>query len=190
MSYEEKNPAPEQGQEQKKTSGDLDLYYTLQSLVVVLSALVLVFTFLGRLIMVDGTSMVPTLLDRELMLVRSLGYTPQQGDIVVLTQTSFRKDAIVKRVIARGGQRVEIDYAAGTVAVDGVTLDEPYINEPMEPRGDVTDLVVPEGCIFVMGDNRNVSADSRFNYVGVVDERRVIGQAVAVVFPFGHFALL
>lgn len=190
MSNEEKIPAAGQGKEKKKTSEGLDLYYTLQSLVIVLSALVLVFTFLGRLIMVDGTSMVPTLLDRELMLVRSVGYTPRQGDIVVLTQTSFRKDAIVKRVIARGGQTVEIDYDAGTVKVDGVTLDEPYINEPMEPRGDVTELKVPEGCIFVMGDNRNVSADSRFDYVGVVDERRVIGQAVAVVFPLDHLALL
>ncbi len=175
---------------QEEESGRLDAYYTLQSLTVVLVALVLVFTFVGRLIMVDGTSMVPTLLNGEMMVVRSLGYEPRQGDIVVLTQESFMEDAIVKRVIAKGGQTVEIDYDAGTVTVDGVVLDEPYLNEPMVPCGDVTSMTVPEGCLFVMGDNRNVSADSRYSYVGVIDERRVIGQAVAVIFPFQNFEIL
>ena len=175
---------------QEEESGRLDAYYTLQSLTVVLVALVLVFTFVGRLIMVDGTSMVPTLLNGEMMVVRSLGYEPRQGDIVVLTQESFMEDAIVKRVIAKGGQTVEIDYDAGTVTVDGVVLDEPYLNEPMVPCGDVTSMTVPEGCLFVMADNRNVSADSRYSYVGVIDERRVIGQAVAVIFPFQNFEIL
>jgi len=175
--------------EQPKVPG-LEFYSTFQTLAAVLCALVLIFTFVGRLISVDGASMVPTLLDGELMAVRSIGYTPRQGDIVVLTQASFRDEAIVKRVIAKGGQTVEIDYDAGTVRVDGVALDEPYINEPMLPRGDVTSVTVPEGFLFVMGDNRNVSADSRYNDVGLIDERRVLGHAVAVVLPFQNFALL
>lgn len=187
----DKTRKPKHGrEEEQEESGRLDAYYTLQSLVVVLVALVLVFTFLGRLIMVDGSSMVPTLLNGEMMVVRSLGYEPEQGDIVVLTQESFMEDAIVKRVIAKGGQSVKIDYDAGTVTVDGIVLDEPYLNETMEPCGDVTSITVPEGCLFVMGDNRNVSADSRYSYVGVIDERRVIGQAVAVIFPFRDFELL
>ena len=176
-------------EKQPKVPG-LEFYSTFQTLVVVLSALVLIFTFFGRLISVDGISMVPTLLHGELMAVRSIGYTPKQGDIIVLTQTSFRDEAIVKRLIAKGGQTVEIDYSAGTVSVDGVVLDEPYINEPMLYRGDVTSVTVPEGFLFVMGDNRNVSADSRYNDVGMVDERRVLGHAVAVVLPFQKFALL
>lgn len=180
-------PAPEE--QQPKVPG-LEFYSTFQTLVVVLSALVLIFTFFGRLISVDGESMVPTLLNGELMAVRSIGYTPKQGDIIVLTQASFRDDAIVKRLIAKGGQTVEIDYGAGTVSVDGVVLDEPYINEPMLPRGDVTSITVPEGFLFVMGDNRNVSADSRYNYVGLVDERRVLGHAAAVIFPLQNFELL
>lgn len=180
-------PAPEE--KQPKVPG-LEFYSTFQTLVVVLSALVLIFTFFGRLISVDGTSMVPTLLHGELMAVRSIGYTPKQGDIIVLTQASFRDEAIVKRLIAKGGQTVEIDYGAGTVSVDGVVLDEPYINEPMLPRGDVTSITVPEGYLFVMGDNRNVSADSRYNYVGLVDERRVLGHAEAVIFPLQKFKLL
>lgn len=181
------SPAPEE--EQPKVPG-LEFYSTFQTLVMVLTALVLVFTFVGRLISVDGDSMVPTLLDGELMAVRSIGYTPKQGDIIVLTQVSFREEAIVKRLIARGGQTVEIDYDAGTVRVDGVVLDEPYINGAMLPRGNVTSVTVPEGYLFVMGDNRNISADSRYNDVGLVDERRVLGHAVAVILPFRSFTLL
>lgn len=181
---------PEKSEEEEEVSGKVELYYFFQTMIGVLCALVLVFTFLGRLITVDGSSMENTLLHGQLMLVQSLGYTPEQGDIIVLTQASFREDAIVKRLIAKGGQTVEIDYNAGTVSVDGVVLDEPYIKEPMLPRGDVTSITVPEGCLFVMGDNRNVSADSRYDYVGVVDERRVLGHAIAVVLPFDRFTLL
>lgn len=180
---------PDTEEEKPKVPG-LEFYGMFQTLVAVLCSLVLTFTFLGRLITVDGKSMVPTLLHGELMVVQCIGYTPQQGDIVVLTQSSFREEAIVKRLIAKGGQRVEIDYDAGTVSVDGVVLEEPYINEPMLPRGDVTSVTVPEGHIFVMGDNRNVSADSRYNDVGLVDERRVLGHALAVILPFRNFTLL
>ena len=186
---DETNQTPAAEPEQPKVPG-LEFYSTFQTLVVVLCALVLVFTFVGRLISVDGESMVPTLLDGELMAVQSIGYTPKQGDIVVLTQTSFREEAIVKRVIAKGGQTVEIDYEAGVVRVDGVALDEPYINGTMLPRGDVTSVTVPEGYLFVMGDNRNVSADSRYNDVGMIDERRVLGHALAVILPFQKFTLL
>ena len=178
-------------EEQEQDGGTKrEAYFTMKSLVGVLAVLVLVFTFVGRLITVDGDSMVPTLLNGEMMIVRSIGYQPKQGDIVVLTQESFRDEAIVKRLIAKGGQTVEIDYDAGTVTVDGEVLDEPYINEEMVPCGDVTSITVPEGHIFVMGDNRNISADSRYSYVGVVDERRVIGQAILVIFPFSHFEVL
>lgn len=107
----------------------------LQTFVIAIVSLVLLFVFVGRPVMVDGDSMLPTLQDRELMLVRQAGYTPEAGDVVVL-----RKDfenvtgPIVKRVIAVGGQTVEIDYAAGTVAVDGTVLTEDYILEPMVQR--------------------------------------------------------
>lgn len=181
-------PAPEA---ETPTVPGLEFYSMFQTMVAVLSALVVIFTFFGRLISVDGISMVPTLIHGELMAVRSIGYTPKQGDIVVLAKPTFRDgEAIVKRVIATGGQAVAIDYDAGTVRVDGVVLDEPYINEAMLPRGDVTYVTVPVGCIFVMGDNRNVSSDSRYNDLGMVDERQVLGRAEAVVFPFQKFSLL
>ena len=168
----------------------VDLYFWLQALVMVLVALILIFTFVGRIIGVVGSSMYPTLHDGDLLLLQSIGYTPKQGDVVVLTKEFDAADGpIVKRVIATGGQHVVIDYDAGTVTVDGEVLDEPYINEPMDPPlgESLTDVVVPEGSIFVMGDNRNHSSDSRDVTLGTVDERYVLGRAIWVLLPFQDF---
>ncbi|MFB2020118.1 signal peptidase I [Pseudoflavonifractor sp. P01025] len=173
-----------------------DLFYWLNALTTALVVLVLVFTFFGRLTRVDGNSMDYTLQNNELLLVWSLGYTPQQGDIVVLnktTATHLDGVAIVKRVIAVGGQTVDIDYATSTVYVDGEPLDEPYIWEPMvDIYGDrgSTHIEVPEGSIFVMGDNRNDSDDSRDNLIGTIDEDYVLGKAVFSIFPFSKFGPL
>lgn len=165
----------------------------LQTFVAATVALVLLFVFVGRPVMVDGDSMLPTLQDRELMLVRQAGYTPQPGDVVVLRK-EFRNvtSPIVKRIIAVEGQNVEIDYAAGTVAVDGVVLTEDYILEPMVRQSwqTVTTLTVPEGRVFVMGDNRNISDDSRDEALGAVEEAYILGQAVAVLFPFQNFGAI
>lgn len=174
----------------RDVSGGLETFLILRVFVAMMAAFVLTFTFVARLIVVSGPSMENTLINGDLMLVWSLGYTPKAGDVVVLTQRSYQEDSIVKRVIATEGQRVDINYASGTVHVDGELLDEPYIKERMvlpsfgEGNNHVT---VPEGCIFVMGDNRNHSADSRFPAIGIVDERCVIGRGVAVIFPFHHW---
>lgn len=183
--------------EEKKTEAQseggvaMSLYEWLQVTTGCLAVIVLTLLFVGRILFVDGPSMLPTLHNRDIMLVQELGYTPRQGDVVVLTQ-EFRNitSPIVKRIIATEGQTVDIDYAAGTVSVDGKVLDEPYINfEPMQtPWYDHTsNLTVPEGEIFVMGDNRNHSNDSRDVLLGTIDTRRVIGRAVAVVFPLADF---
>lgn len=167
-----------------------ELYAWLGTVVAALVALILIFTFVGRVIVVDGISMRPTLEGGDLLLLQSVGYTPKQGDVVVLTKEFEDADGpIVKRVIATGGQHVVIDYAAGTVTVDGATLDEPYINETMEapPEESLTDVVVPQGSIFVMGDNRNHSSDSRNVTLGAVDEQYVLGRAIWILFPFRHF---
>ena len=171
----------------------VDLYFWLQALVMVLVALILIFTFVGRIIGVVGSSMYPTLHDGDLLLLQSIGYTPKQGDVVVLTKEFDAADGpIVKRVIATGGQHVVIDYDAGTVTVDGEVLDEPYINEFMVDPGmdSIHDVVVPEGSIFVMGDNRNHSSDSRNVTLGTVDERYVLGRALWVLLPFQNFGAI
>ncbi len=153
------------GQEtsRKKEEGR-DLYEWIQALVCSVLAVVLLFTFVVRLIGVDGHSMVPTLQDGDRLLVLNsmLDDDYQYGDIVVLRKDTFMTEPIVKRVIATEGQTVDIDFASGSVYVDGELLEEDYINEPTYvEEGTEFPLTVPEGCIFVMGDNRNHSSDSR-----------------------------
>ncbi|HJC40847.1 MAG TPA: signal peptidase I [Candidatus Intestinimonas pullistercoris] len=165
----------------------VDLYFWLQALVMALVGLILIFTFVGRIIGVDGESMMPTLHNRDMLLLQSIGYSPEQGDVVVLSTKNFRNGSpIVKRIIAVGGQTVDIDYETNTVYVDGVALDEPYILETMRalPESFATHVEVPEGSIFVMGDNRNNSTDSRSPELGVVDQRCVLGKALFILLPF------
>ena len=177
----------------KDTSLGYELYLNVRTLVFVLAALILVFTFVVRIIVVSGSSMENTLQNGDSMLVWCLGYEPKQGDVVVLTQRSYQNDSLVKRVIATEGQRVDINYETGTVYVDGTPLEEDYIKEAMKVPNygeGVNHVTVPEGCIFVMGDNRNDSADSRYPSIGIIDTRSVIGRAVMVLFPFQDFTLL
>ena len=182
--------APSGAQAKKDSSAGRELYMNVRVLVTMMGVFVLLFTFVARVIVVSGPSMQNTLFGGDLILVWSLGYTPEPGDVVVLTQESYQEDSIVKRVIATAGQQVDIDYDTSTVRVDGEVLDEPYIKEmmllPSWGEG-INHVVVPEGCIFVMGDNRNHSADSRYPAIGIVDTRCVIGRGTVVLFPVGHW---
>lgn len=173
----------------RKEEGN-EMYQNIRTLVSVLVVLILLFTFVVRLIVVSGPSMEDTLHNGDTMLVWSLGYEPRQGDIIVLTKKSYQEDSIVKRVIALEGQTVDIDYYNNAVYVDGEMLAEDYVKEWMyvPSYGDVINhITVPKGCIFVMGDNRNESADSRYPGIGIVDERCVIGRAVLVLYPLSRF---
>ena len=175
-------------------------FYWLQTLVSAIVCIVLVFTFLGRVTRVVGSSMVPTLTEGELLLVWSLGYEPKQGDIVIANKTTeesvelLHGDAIVKRVIATEGQNVQIDYDNSVVYVDDVPLEEDYILEDMRWLGDPdmqqTSFQVPEGAVFLMGDNRNGSTDSRHEQLGCVDADYLLGKAVFVLFPFNKLGFL
>lgn len=174
----------------------LDLFFWLQTFVTVLSVLILVFTFVGRIITVDGSSMLPTLHDKDVLVLRSIAYTPKQGDVIVLTKDfeQYKDQSIVKRVIAVGGQSVRIDYSESRVYVDGVALDEPYILEQTMyyPGGsmNIAELEVPEGHVFVMGDNRNNSSDSRHYELGAIDNRYILGKVVTVLFSPYKWGLL
>jgi len=163
-----------------------ELYEWAQALVYSVVFVVVLFTFFVRIIGVDGTSMEPTLHDSDKIVVTNILYTPKQGDIVVLRKKSFVEKPIVKRVIATEGQTVDIDFVTHKVWVDGELLEEPYIKAPTSREGDMTfPVTVPEGCIFVLGDNRNNSADSRLSRLGVVDNRYVLGRVIFRVYPFG-----
>ena len=186
--WKKKKQEAHAGQEdasQKKEEGR-DLYEWTQALVCSVLAVVLLFTFVVRLIGVDGHSMVPTLQDGDRLLVLNSLWDSdyEYGDIVVLRKESFLEEPIVKRVIATEGQTVDIDFASGSVYVDGELLEEDYINESTYvDEGTQFPLTVPEGSIFVMGDNRNHSSDSRSSDLGTVDTRYVIGRAVFLLFP-------
>ena len=173
-------------QEKEKKDSGRELYEWVQALVCSVLAVVLLFTFVIRLIGVDGHSMVPTLQDGDRLLVLNsmLDDDYRSGDIVVLRKDTFLKDPIVKRVIATEGQTVDIDFSTGSVYVDDALLKENYINElTFLEEGTEFPLTVPETSIFVMGDNRNHSSDSRDSRLGTVDNRYVIGKAVFLAFP-------
>ena len=175
-------------EQEKQTAKGRDLYEWGQSLVGSVLVVVAIFTFVIRMMGVDGHSMLNTLQhgDRLLVVNSMLYHDYKYGDIVILRKNGvFDDDPIVKRVIAVGGQTVDIDYDAGTVAVDGQVLDEPYIHEAMlcPTYENQTHIEVPEGSIFVMGDNRNGSSDSRDYRLGTVDTRYVIGKAAFLIFP-------
>ncbi len=159
----------------------------VQSVVVAIVALFTVFTFVVRPVRVDGDSMLPTLQDGNWLLLSAYDAKPEYGEIVVVTQPNQTRTGgpIIKRVIATSGQQVDIDFEQGVVYVDGKPLEEPYINDLTYRAFDVGfPLTVPEGCLFVMGDNRNDSLDSRSTRIGFINEKYVLGSVKLRVFPF------
>ncbi len=179
-----------------------EVFEILEMLACVTICVMLCFAFAARLNIVDGHSMDRTLADRQYLVVSDAFYTPKAGDIVVIHDvTAAPYDSpIVKRVIATGGQTVEIDFNSWTLRVDGEVVEEPYrFLDPTLPlltanyNVDITNcftLTVPEGEIFVMGDNRNGSGDSRQRALGTVDQRCVVGRAYFRLFPLDSFGKL
>ena len=152
-----------------------------------LTGILLVFLLLFRVVVVSGPSMNKTLVHGDyLLLINNVFYTePKQGDIIVAAKSSFDAgEPIIKRVIATEGQWVDIDFDAGVVYVNGNPMDEPYTNTPTNLyEGIDFPLMVDEGCVFVMGDNRNKSKDSRSIEIGQVDKREILGKAIFLFIP-------
>lgn len=171
--------------ETRQDNGELLAY--LRDIVFLIAGILLVFSLLFRVVVVSGPSMNRTLIDGDyILLLNNLFYgEPKRGDVIVACKESYDNGApIIKRVIATEGQTVDIDFVEGIVYVDGVALVEPYVNTPTNQREGITfPLVVDEGCIFVMGDNRNISKDSRSNEIGLIDTREILGKALFVFFP-------
>ena len=161
----------------------------MQSYAFAMTVLCFVFTFFIRPVEVVGDSMLPTLQDGNWLLVSAFDRSPEQGEIVIVTQPNKTEsgEPIVKRVIALGGQTVDIDFVNGVVTVDGQALEEPYVNDLTRRKLDVSfPLTVPDGKLFVMGDNRNRSLDSRSARIGFIDTHYVLGRVLLRIKPFGN----
>ena len=159
----------------------------LHDLIYLLTAMMIVFLLVFRLIVVSGDSMYSTLVDGDYMLLLSNVFyrEPEIGDIVVISKQTFDDGKpIVKRVIAKEGQIVDIDFQQGIVYVDGLPLDEDYISSPTTVYEGVNfPVIVEDGCYFVLGDNRGVSKDSRNPEIGFVDSREILGRALFLLLP-------
>ncbi len=176
----------ESEQQENQTTFGSEIYEWIRMVATALLIIILVYTFGVRMMGVLGPSMIPTLQngDRLFVLNSMLVREYRQGDIVIARKQSFSDDPIVKRVIAVGGQTIDIDFSAGIVYVDGEALEEDYVNDlTYRYEGTEFPLTVPEGSVFLMGDNRNRSTDSREPSIGTVDTRYLIGKAIMLVFP-------
>lgn len=177
--------------EQEEVSLTESCYEWLHTLIFALVVIMLLLTFVFRLITVDGESMMDTLHDRDKVLITNLFYTPEDGDVVVISHGQILDKPIIKRVIATEGENLNIDFQKGEVSVNGVVIDEPYIKDLTTRQGDAEiPEVVPKGMVFVMGDNRNHSTDSRFTQVGLIDKNNIVGKAQFVLFPFDRIKTL
>ena len=191
------------GNEPEKRPGGEAVYDIVESVILSVAVIFILFTFIFRICVVDGRSMEDTLYDGENLIVTNLGRAPRRGDIVVFHETGYYNEPLVKRVIAVGGEYVDIkstDHGL-TVSVsdriddDGCLVDPEVLTEDyavyrdVPPRYSYDDypVYVPEGYLFVLGDNRNHSSDSRFEGLGLIDERRLLGKVVIRVTPFSRF---
>ena len=193
---EEEEPlTPEEEAAERTKSAAKELFEWIELFAYSVAIVIVLFTFFCRIAVVSGPSMENTLFDQEVLLVSDLFYEPKQGDVIVFqSNTILNNEAIVKRVIATEGQTVDIDFKNWIVYVDGEAVEEPYINFEAGSYMNGSDysfpLTVEEGKIFVMGDNRNHSTDSRDNRIGQVDTRFVLGRVLVRILPFDSFGTI
>ena len=175
-----------------------EIFEWIEVVVSALLVVVLVFTFIFRVANIVGDSMQNTFFEGQKVVITNWFYTPKAGDVVVVSRnaknsgtTTDDNGPIIKRVIATEGQQVNIDFATGTVYVDGVALEEPYTKTPTNLKGDVDfPRYVPEGHVFCLGDNRNESLDSRFSSIGdegMIDTRYILGKVALRILPLSEF---
>ena len=166
----------------KETASLLGVCYdVVEVLVASLACIVLLFTFLFRVVGVEGDSMMDTLYGGDRLILCPALSSPDRGDIVVINR--YTDEPLVKRVIGVAGDTVEIDEEQHRVRINGVLLDEPYIHVPTYPEGMAGKTVeIPDGKVFVLGDNRVASLDSRS--IGLIDEGDILGKAVFRILPF------
>ena len=168
----------------KSSKAANSIYDFLQTFFYMTAIVVLAMVFVVRPVSVDGRSMNPTLWDKDIMLVTNYYSAPKTGDIVIITHGKKLMEPLVKRVIATEGQKLSINFKKSQVRVDGKVLNEPYTQGKTIVGNGVIPEVVPKGKLFVMGDNREDSLDSRSKKVGLIPVENVIGKAICRFYPF------
>ncbi len=168
------------------------LYDWAGTLLLAIIVILLVMTFFLRQVSVKGRSMNDTLQDQDRLLVYSFLYQPQNGDIVIITRGANWDELIVKRVIAVEGQHLEINYDTNEIIVDGEVLEEDYIKGKTIALPQPTKIpdVIPKGYVFVMGDNREDSLDSRSKKIGLIPVENIVGKAFCRWYPFDMISLV
>lgn len=185
---------------QKEDGFTVSVFEWFKCLIYVMAVLAVCFTFVFRIINVDGTSMCDTLQSGDKVVVTGMFYTPCDGDVIVVSHGEVYSKPIIKRVIATEGQSLKLDYKNNRIIVDGVVIDEPYIkdytfgkslsvNEERQNNYDIPEII-PGGKVFVLGDNRDVSKDSRDSEIGLIDVSNIIGKANCIAFPFDHMSVI
>jgi signal peptidase I len=165
-------------------------YEWIDSVMGAIIIIFILFTFIFRAVGVNGSSMVPTLTDGDWVAITGMNFEPHRGDIVVVTQPNDVHEPLIKRIIAIGGDTIDINFDTHEVSINGEVIEEPYINQETSRRFDVEfPLTIPEGFVFVMGDNRNASKDSRASGIGLIDERYILGKTRFRIYPFKNFKI-
>ncbi len=165
------------------------LYSAVSTLLICVMCVFVLFTFIFRTVTVDGNSMNPGLSNGDKIILSNFLYTPDYGDIIVINRDADQGKPLIKRVVALGGDEINIDFETHLITVNGRVITETYrVTAPITHKGDVEfPVTVPENCVFVLGDNRNDSRDSRFSDVGFIDLGDVSGKAIGRISPLGKF---
>ncbi len=165
-----------------------NIYETIETICIAFVLMAGLIMLGVRPVTVDGVSMDNTLSDNDRLIISNFFYTPEVGDIVVIDQNTIFEKPIIKRVIAVGGDTIKIDYSTGDVYVNDILLNEPYILEKINPsEKNNIELLVPDGHVFVMGDNRNNSDDSRLPQLGTVSHNLILGEVLLRIYPLESF---
>lgn len=168
-----------------------DIYETAECIIIAFVVIVTLILFVFRAVSVDGDSMLPNMHDGDRIITTNFLYTPQKGDVVVIDENTNYGKPLIKRVIASEGDKIFIDFATGDVYINDEKLSEEYIYEKIHiQEKDNVNMVVPQGYVFVMGDNRNNSLDSRDHAIGLVNEKNILGKALLKIYPFNNIGVV